>query len=275
MLEINLMTSNVSWVNDFFLEKTGYTLDQMSTMSLFDIVPENLHDRIRDNIADRIAGKRPELSILPIKTTDGRIAWWYVNWLRTDYPLTWAQGDHVQTTQQEGSAFIFMQTAMTTANGYMSLQNQIHDLRQWTENQVGRLDEEDRAIKMVLSGLEEKLRHATEASRNAANYALENSKSIELMRKEMSKGFENFEGEFSKHTTEILRLIGTDAAHDKRFIKFEKNVKMTTDLAIQSITMHAAKAGRGMSKKVVIPVSVIAAIATIAQYLVQWWVKTH
>jgi hypothetical protein len=46
---------------------------------------------------------------------------------------------------------------------------------------------------------------------------------------------------------------------------------MTTDLAIKSITMQADKAGKGLSKKVTIPVSITAALVTVIQYLIQNW----
>ena len=69
----------------------------------------------------------------------------------------------------------------------------------------------------------------------------------------------------------ILKLISTDVVHSKRINAFENHVKMTTDLAIKSITMQADKADKGLSKKVTIPVSITAAVVTVIQYLIQNW----
>jgi hypothetical protein len=73
------------------------------------------------------------------------------------------------------------------------------------------------------------------------------------------------------HTVEILRLISSDAANDARMKVFEDQVKKTTALAIRSVVSTADKAGRGLSKRVTIPVGVIAAVLTFIQWLITNW----
>ena len=89
--------------------------------------------------------------------------------------------------------------------------------------------------------------------------------------------------QFAKQTTEILRLIGTDTIHEQRMASFETSIKKAASEAAQSaikeitvsaekagkaITVQAHKAGQGLAKKVTVPVSLIAAFAAIAQWLI-------
>jgi hypothetical protein len=97
----------------------------------------------------------------------------------------------------------------------------------------------------------------------------------------LRKTFEELE---AKYGSEILKLIGTDIVHDKRIEAFEKHMKMTTDLAIKSIEIQAKNSSgaiakqaeetsKGLSKKVVIPMSIIAGVVTIVQILVERYFK--
>jgi hypothetical protein len=194
-----------------------------------------------------------------------------------EYPAVWLSGDHIQTTGTSGMSFLFMQAFMRAANGQSGLYDQVSELKAWTSDQIARLDEEDKRLKDGLTDLESKMSDALAASREAADAA----KTTHRMMETLQKSFQEFE---SKYGIEILKLIGTDSVHDKRIDAFEKHVKMTTDLAMKSIEMQAQRSAqgiemqaeessKGLSKKVVIPVTLIATIATIIQVLVEKYVK--
>jgi len=54
---------------------------------------------------------------------------------------------------------------------------------------------------------------------------------------------------------------------------FEAHMKATTSKAVTAIQVQAEKSGKGLARKVSIPVGTIAAIATIVQWLIQNWPK--
>lgn len=281
VFELDLTENRVVWANDYAMSRMGYTLEQLKNMTLFDLVPEMFHGRVQDSIVEaskKKAGKsEDETSIWPIKTPSGKIMWWAVTKSIIEYPAVWLHVDHIQTTSISGMPFTFMHAFMRAANGHSGLYEQVSELKAWTTEQIARLDDEDANIKKELSALESKMTDALNASKEAAGAA----KTTHQMMVTLQKSFQDFE---AKYGAEILKLIGTDTVHDKRIDAFEKHVKMTTDLAMKSIEMQAQKStqniatqasetSKGLSKKVIIPVSLIATIATIIQILVEKFVK--
>jgi PAS domain S-box-containing protein len=281
VFEIDLTENKISWANEYAVEHTGYTLDQIKHMTLFDLVPEEFHGKMQDVIAEvstrgSVRNGSPT-SVWPVKTSGGKIIWWAVTKSVVEYPAVWLNGDHIQTTGTSGMSFLFMQAFMRAANGQSGLYEQVSELKAWTTDQIARLDEEDKRLRDGLAELESKMSDALEASKEAANAA----KTTHKMMESLQKSFQEFE---TKYGVEILKLIGTDTIHDKRIDAFEKHVKMTTDLAVKSIEMQAQRSAqgielqaeessKGLSKKVVIPVTLIATIATIIQVLVEKFVK--
>jgi hypothetical protein len=110
------------------------------------------------------------------------------------------------------------------------------------------------------------IKAAIRAAGKAADAAMENASALDRLNASISVGFE-------EHTVEILKLISTDAMHDARMKAFEEHVKKTTTSAVKSIVSQADKAGRGLSKRVTVPVGVIAAVLTFIQWLIVNWNK--
>lgn len=281
VFEINLSEEKISWANGYAIERTGYTLEQIRHMNLFDMISDAFHDGMQDIVEGSSEKKTSKdngkVSIWPMKSAGGKVVWWAVSKTVTRYPIIWIYGDHIQTTQTSGMTFLFMQAFMKAANGQSGLYGKISELKEWTSEQISRLDEENEKLKTSFSTLESKMNDALSASKEAAEAA----KTTHSMMETLQKVFQDFE---AKYGAEILKLIGTDTIHDKRIDAFEKHVKLTTDLAVKSIEMQAkassegfskqaAETSKGLSRKVVIPVSVIAAAVTIAQILVERYVR--
>lgn len=283
VFEIDLVENKVTWANDYVINRSGYTLDQIKHMTLFDLIPETFHGRMQDAMEEASKRKSDDgvtpvaTSIWPFKTTGGKIAWWAVTKTVIEYPTIWIYGDHIQTTGLTGMSFLFMQAFMRAANGQSGLYDKVSELKAWTAAQIARLDEEDKRLKDGLSALESKMSDALAASKEAAKAA----NSTHTMMEALQGAFRDFE---AKYGVEILKLIGTDTVHDKRIDAFEKHVKLTTDLAVKSIEMQAAKSAqsmneqvketsKGLSRKVTIPVSIIATVAIILEILVEHFAK--
>jgi hypothetical protein len=269
VLEVDVSSGKILWANDFFLDKTGYSQDQVEHMTLFDIVPRQFHEEL----TDRLTTKKYRNSICPIRSADMKVVWWYTSQLKVEYPLDWTQGEYVQTTDETGVAFSFMRMTMETVNNVGLMQKRQEDMDKWVKGEVERLDASDENLRQDVRRIELKVYHAISSSKTAAQNSLNASESVEDLRGDFKTFSKTMEDNQDKATAEILRLIGSDGAQDKRIEAFEKHVKKTTELAIQSITMQAEKAGKGLSKKVTWPVSLIAAIATVVQAVIQHWTE--
>lgn len=276
MFEINLIENEVTWGNDYAIDRSGYTLDQIRHMTVLEMVPAPFHSAVQDAIGEA-SNKRASseasssTSVWPMQSPGGKIIWWAVSKTVIDYPMVWIHVDHIQTTGHSGMSFVFMKAFMQAANGQTALCNQIAELKAWAKDQIERLDDRSDRLQSSMAALEEKLGESLNAAKEAA--ATGNA-SIGMM-KDLKESFREFR---DKYDTEIMKLIGTDSIHDKRIDAFEKHAQMITELAMKSIEMQAKKSSdglvhqaeessRGLSKKVVIPVSVIAGIVTILQVL--------
>jgi hypothetical protein len=275
MLEFNIIAGTLTWANNFMLEKLGYTLEQFQTMSIFDITPSGFHYQIRNLIADTIAGKPTKFSIWPATTSDGKVAWWYIFRNETKDPLSWSHGDYIQTTDTNGITYAFMKVTMNATNNYGQLHNQVNELDAWVREQIKRLDDSDQSIYKLIEKLDDKMQHAVDAATKAANTSLDSHKKLSDTREEIKKlindNNKQLEDKFAEQTGEILKLIGGDYKRDERIERFEKRIELITDLSINAITTQAKKASKGISRKVTIPVSVIAGFFALIQFILQNW----
>ena len=264
--EVDVVTGNVTWANEFALTKYGFTLSELATMTVFDLVPEEFHDSVRNVISDLQSERGFRFTIRPGKTAAGKLIWWYSVRVKSRSPYTWFRSEYLNITERSGPEYASMTAAMQTTNSYNDLYNRVQELQVWTEEQVERLDRKDAELETKFGDLAEDLRQTKKFAETAANAGLE-----------VKQAMVNFQGhvteEMSKQTAEILRLISTDAIHDKRIEAFEKHVMRTTTTAMNAITVRANEAGAGLTRKVTIPVGTIAAIATIVQWIIQHWWK--
>lgn len=278
VFEIDLIEHKITWVNNYAVGRIGYTPEQIKYMSLFDVIPESFRSQMQNAMIEASERETEEkegvtIAIWPTKSSTGKIIWWATVKSFKEYPTIWIYGDHIQTTGSFGTTYAFMNALMRAANGQFSIHGKLSEFKSWMSDNISRLDEEDKRIKVSVSNLEMKIDDSLEASERAAKISKETYDVVEMLR----RSFQEFE---TKYGAEILKLIGTDTIHDKRIDAFERHVEMTTDLAMKSITLQAKnssdglvkqaeESSKGLSKKVVIPVSVIATIVTIIQILVE------
>lgn len=257
--EIDLVTGQAIWVNEYVLATTRYTLEQIHTMTVFDLTPPEFHEDVRNSIADQLNGKYHRFSIWPLRAADGRLVWWYSVRIRDSEDLFWYRAEYLNTTGRSGPEYSSMCAAMSTTNGYNDLYNRIVDLSAWAKENVERLDKADADILDEMKELRAQLKAAIAASHKAANAAIENSTLFSRFKAEIGE-------QLSNHTTELLRLISTDAVHDQRIKVFEARIQQTTSSAVGQIT----KAGDSISRRIVIPAGAIQALIMIV-----WWILQH
>ncbi len=264
--EIDIVTGDISWANEFALKKLGYVMSELVTMTVFDIVPEEFHESVRNVVADLQSDRGFKFTIRPDKSASGKLIWWYSVRIKSKAPYAWFRSEYLNTTDSFGTEYASMTAAMQTTNSYNDLYNRIQELQVWTEEQVSRLDEKDVELEKKFSEFAYDLKQTKKYAETAANAGLELKLAVVNFQTHVAD-------EMSKQTAEILRLITIDSVHDKRMEAFEKHVQTTTTIAVNAITVKADEAGSGLTKKVTIPVGIVSLLAAIAQWLIQHYLK--
>lgn len=264
--ELDLMSSKISWINDFTLSKIGMNLQQAKSMTVYDIVPEEFHESLSNFISDATSGKTSKFYIWPFNSSDGDIIWWYFSRFRANHPIHWFKAEFLNKTSKDGPEYSSMLAAMNAANNYNDLYDKFSELQQSTKLSVDSLNERYQELKDEQDALKEQIVGAVAAANRAANAAIAVSTSMKTFKTEV-------QDQLSNQTEEIIKLINTDTIHNQRLEIFEAHIKKTTDNAVRVITVQADKAGRNISRKVTIPIGAIAAIMTIIQWIITNWSK--
>lgn len=274
--EIDLSSGSVEWVNDFALSVMGLVPDQIASMSVFDMTPERFHEMVREEVVQEPSAKGRRFYIFPTRTAAGSVAWWYVFKTEVRGTRRWAFAEHIQDTPTSGAEFAFMAMQMDTLSMHASLESRMDDLEAWVRDQVREVHEE-------VDGIRDGLLRVEEAASNAAREAAAAKTAVLSVQREISKFAtkEEIQGHFdkfdkmaedqSKFSTEILRLIKTDTLVEERIKAYEAHVKKTTEAAVKAIESQVTKSGKGLSRKVTIPVALITILATAIQFALHYF----
>ncbi len=274
--EIDTTSGSVEWINDFALEIMGCSPEQLSSMSVFDMSPERFHDQIREDLASEHGRRR---YVFPTRKSDGRVAWWYTFKVVSSESRRWMYADFIQDTPTSGSEFAFMAMNFETVNGQAELEERMGELEEWVRGQIDRVDRDVAAVHGSLEKAESAALNASAEALAAKNASLATQQELRkyATKDDMQRHFEKFdtfEEENTRATTEILRLIRTDTVHEERLKAYEDHVKKTTETAVKAIELQASKSGKGLSRKVTVPVFVVTTLAMVFQYILQHW-KIH
>jgi hypothetical protein len=280
--EINLLSGSMVWINKFVLSSMGYTESQMKNLTIFDLIPRELQGSVSSTISDTMGGKSHKYNIWPLKTADGFILWWYAVLEKDVNPIFWFKGEYLSKTQTQGTEYVNMCVTMNTINSHNDLSTKFEEHVNWATSEIDNLKETDRKVWLAIEDVKRISRGAHAAAEKAANAALENSKYVQDLRKEIGDGFSN-------QTTEILRLISTDVSHDVRFKSFEEKIEKAAGKAVEKATeaistqtenagtdihLEATKAGKSLTRKISIPIGIITTIFGGIQILIQWYLKS-
>lgn len=277
--ELDLLSGAISWLNQFTLESLGYSLEQVQSMTVFDMVPSEFQEAVSNVVSDTIAGRNHRYGIWPFRSADGDIVWWYTVREKDDPPFYWYRGEFLGKTSRSGREYASMCLTMNTINNYNDLSLRLSELDNWTKQEISDLKAQDEKVWKAIEEVKRIGRGAHAAAEKAANAAFANDKSIKDLNAKIDDGF-------SKQTLEIMRLISTDAGFEERFKAFEAGMERAAQAAVEratqaivkqtekagtAIAVKAEEAGKGLSRKVSIPVGIIAVIATAIQFIIQHW----
>lgn len=275
VFEIVEKDGTISWASDFILSTTGYTLDQISSMSLVNLSPDSLSSRVSSNIS--LSREMMKTSIWPIRTSSDSVSWWYVNKEAHDDYSGWYSAQLVSTTPKIGEDFWRMSILMDILNNQNDIGNRIDHHERVIENDITELKRSDKSITDALDSIRSQHKHMMSVVKSSANHSLEVSQLIKKLKREVEEGFSN-------QMAEILKLIQTDVIHDERINAFDnhmrevaenamKSMKNTADATAEEFKSKAVEAGKGLTRKVTIPVSLVAAFMSGVQWIITHWDK--
>ena len=248
VFEVSLTSGCITWINPEAETTCGKIVDA----SLHGMVLHTHRDKLLEVISDAMKGRIHRRTIWPVQSGEA-ISWWETIVIELSEDLAWVEFKVFVKTPTVGDMYE-MAAAISASTGACAAKIcEITDLRKEILIIAESVKEEDSRVKSSIR-----------AAGNAADAAMENAHSLDKLTTRISN-------KFDEHTVEILKLISTDAMHDARMKAFEEHVKKTTTSAVKSIVSQADKAGRGLSKRVTVPVGVIAAILTFIQWLIVNW----
>lgn len=235
IIEFNIITGVITWANEFALNKIGHNLKQLQQLTIFDVIPEHLRDRVCDKQSTIISGQESNFSVWPSIAPDNQIHWWYVLETKTSHPLRQVRCEFVQTTKNGGTTYIFMCIQMDMTNRYNTLNYKFTGLDNRVRRRIDKLSEKQQTLETFIR--EDLLKHFDEIGKRADD-----------------------------HTAEILKLINLNVVNKKRINSFEQHVQTVADLAIKSIVMQANKTGKRVYW--IIIVVLITTLITLTQYMI-------
>jgi hypothetical protein len=283
VFEIDTSSGSVEWANDFALGVIGCSLEQLSSMSVFDLTPERFHESIRGDFAEEDTGRWRRFYILPTRTADGKVAWWYVFRTGAKESRRWAYAEHIQDTPQSGPEYSFMVMQVDLVNNQAFMEARVDDLEKWIRDEIDRVGGELGELRAQFSNILRSLERAEEAALDSARESIASKNASLATQQELKKyvtkeemqrhfeKFDSFEEQSTRASAEILRLIRTDTVQEERLRTYEEHVKRTTESAVKAIEAQASKSGKSLSRKVTVPVFAITTLAMVIQALLRHW----
>jgi len=286
-VEVNLEAGNAPWMSQSTLKLIGYNETQLKAMSLYDMIPNEFHDSLSNTIIDGVNGREHKHNIWPFKCVDGDILWFYsskenVNRSKDiDKSISWYKLSLINKTLKNGKDYADMVLKMYLLNTQNELKNKIKDQEIRMDREFSSIQDKNKALNDGLIEMKQKFIYATSAMEKAATAAMRSSADVTTLRSEFREGM-------ARQTTEIIRLINMDSQHDELINNFNNKVMHAAEKAVEKaveeisqkskdvsteIIIRAGNAGKNIAKKVTVPVSVIAVIMTVVQFILANWTK--
>lgn len=266
MVEVDLTSGCITWANESAVTACPRHGGELVGMSLHGLIAESHREKLLEVMSEATSGNVYQKTLWPV-SGGTKVYWWSAELLEAPEPgedLAWFYCRTASVTDPSGGSY---DVASISSEGMLSAAAALGHARASSLS----LTKHMKAVKDEVSSLRdedektrENIKAAIRAAGAAADAAMANKAATDALISRVSE-------QFDMHTVEILRLISSDAANDARMKVFEDQVKKTTALAIRSVVSTADKAGRGLSKRVTIPVGVIAAVLTFIQWLITNW----
>ena len=253
-IEVELHSGSISWVNHTLAEKCKVENKAILDSNIYGLVDEAFRGKLATMISSFEPSEFPRKTLWPISCAADKISWWMAELeLWDEHKIIYSVVPMVTMDRTEIGYKLITLSADNTYLASSSLieinkiKNEVIELRKLLNDEITK-------TKNYISD-------AIDAAKKAEEAALTNKKLIEELNQQVKD-------QFDEHTQEIKKLITSDVVHDSRMTIFENHVKKTTSEAVVKIIDQADKSGKGLTKRIVLPVGFMATVIAFLQWLI-------
>lgn len=252
-LEIDTKSSTITWINNCLSDKCTTDGQNIQNVSVYGLIDESFRSRLAIMLSNKDKSGLPKKTLWPVPCVPNKLAWWMVEIELVDSDYLLCGCSPILLTDRIDIGYKF--AALSADNTYLasSALVQLETIKEDVKNLRQSFFDE---IKVTRDDISD----AISASKKAEEAAVENKSLIEDLKTQVIH-------QFNVHTREITKLMTSDVIHDSRMEIFENHVKKTTSAAMLQIMDQADRSGRGLTKKMVVPVGFMAGIIAFLQWL--------
>lgn len=243
----------ISWTNEVIEKIIGVSV---SGSQINYIIPEDFVHDFSIFINNPI-----KKCIIPIKNSNSRISWFYCEIIKKEFGISWIKCSYITNTSFNDSNYIIYYSVSKEMINNIITYKKLEDIIHNNESRFVVMEEKLSSLNSMYEQVIISSSKTYNSARIAADSVMEVSQNIKKYKSEIEENL-------SKHTEEILKLISTDAHHDEEIKKFKENAKIVTDASISTIKTQTKEITTSVSKKIIIPISLISAIAAIFQFII-------
>ena len=258
-VEVELESGLISWVNES-TKSMCLKNQHLVGSSVYGIV----HDTHRGRLSSLISRIRTKKSSIIKRTLwpvnfDDKILWLMTVIKASDDKFIIFSISHIIMTDISSIEFEFAN--LSSENIYLSslALSEILDIKN-AEVKC------QKSVGCEITSIKSNILDSINASEKAEKVAKESQSILEALNDEVKD-------QFDRHTQDIIRLMTSDENHNRRMNEFDDKVKKTTKEALTQIVNQADNSGRGLTKKVTIPVGFMAAMIAFIQWLITHYFK--
>lgn len=252
--ELETNSGTVVWANKSLREKCKNEINSVLNTNIFGLVDESFRSRLSRLFTNYKPHQIPNKTLWPITCDKSKMAWWMINIEYEDNEYIICNADLMVVTDRTDVGYKFAK--MSADNTYQA-SAAIVELKTIKKEII----EINNTLKDEVIKTREDLNEAIDASKKAEAAAIQNKEALEELRNQVIN-------QFNIHTKEIMKLMTSDVVHDSRMATFESHVKKTTTEALTQIIDQAEQSGKGLTKKITIPVGTTAAVIAFLQWII-------
>lgn len=252
--EVQINVGVISWSNDSLKALCLKEERSFVSNSIYGLVDESFRARLTSVFNEYDPKDLPRKTVWPVASVKNRTIWWIINIEIYDEEYLICNASPSISTDRSELGYKF--ASLSADNTFLAsiALSEIANLRREISTFKKNINEDVKTSR-------EQIEAAALAARKAEQAAIKNREATDDLKKHVV-------AQFSEHTREITKLMTSDVVHDSRMAIFEEHVKKTTTEALTKIVTQADKSGKGLSRKVTVPVGISALIMAFLQWII-------
>lgn len=279
LVEEDLETGHL-WGSPELLARLGYTEAELAGLTLPALLPPG----VRPGEHPAPPARRGPHFLFPLRAKSGLISWWLGRVAEELHPVQWTRATFILESPSEGPEFdrvvLLAMLTQVDADALREVRDELDSIRS-DISEIRDSDTEQSSqitrLQQQVSGLDRRVAKSGSASQSAATAALRAASTAQNVSSQITDLRRAMSDRDSEMSTEILRLIKSDATYEEQLKKFQvafeaelsSAAKRAAGEATDSIREASNDAKKTISKRVAWPVGIIGSALVTIQYLLQ------